>query len=136
MNAFDASYFGLRKLHFDTEAQIADPSRDVSVPDFAIEGLLPPSCKPGAGFSSRVSSCSRSGLHSKICTVWKKHERARSFVPVGDCDSLSTLTPCHSLAALLACFLHDRYLLSESVVARASAGIGESADGSQRLDFQ
>jgi hypothetical protein len=42
MNAFDASYF--ESSISDTEAQIADPGRDVSVPDFAIEGQLPLSC--------------------------------------------------------------------------------------------
>jgi hypothetical protein len=39
MNAFDASYF--ESSISDTEVQIADPRRDVSVPDFAIEGQLP-----------------------------------------------------------------------------------------------
>jgi hypothetical protein len=34
MNAFDASYF--ESSISDTEAQIAYPRRDVSVPDFAI----------------------------------------------------------------------------------------------------
>ena len=42
MNAFDTSYFA--SSISDTEAQIADPRRDVSVPDFAIEGQLPLSC--------------------------------------------------------------------------------------------
>jgi hypothetical protein len=36
MKAFDTSYFA--SSISDTEAQIADPRRDVSVPDFAIEG--------------------------------------------------------------------------------------------------
>jgi hypothetical protein len=40
----------------DTEAQIADPRRDGSVPDFATEGQLQLSCKPGVGHFSRVSS--------------------------------------------------------------------------------
>ena len=48
MNAFDASYF--ESSISDTEAQIADPRRDVSVPDFAIEGQLPLSRKPSVGF--------------------------------------------------------------------------------------
>jgi hypothetical protein len=46
MNAFDASYFESS----ETEAQIADPRRDVSVPDFAIEGQLPLSLQPRVGF--------------------------------------------------------------------------------------
>ena len=48
MNALDASYF--ESSISDTEAQIADPRRDVSVPDFAIEGQLQLSCNPGVGF--------------------------------------------------------------------------------------
>jgi hypothetical protein len=48
MHALDAAYF--ESSISDTEAQIADPRRDVSVPDFAIEGRLLPSCKPDVGF--------------------------------------------------------------------------------------
>jgi hypothetical protein len=43
MNAFDASYF--ESSIADMEAQIEDLRRDVSVPDFAIEGGLPSSFK-------------------------------------------------------------------------------------------
>jgi hypothetical protein len=49
---------------------------------------------------------------------------------------LSTLNPYHSLAAMLACCLNARYLFLPSVVARASAGIGERAGGSRLLDVQ
>jgi len=55
--------------------------------DFAIEDQLPLSCKPSVGFFSHVSSrvhCS--GLQAPMRTLWKIPERARSFVPVGDCD--------------------------------------------------
>jgi hypothetical protein len=49
---------------------------------------------------------------------------------------LSTLNPCHSPAAVLACSLNDRYLFSVSVVARANAGIRERAGGLRLLDLQ
>jgi hypothetical protein len=39
MNAFDASYF--ESSISDTEAQIADPRRDVGVPYFAMGGATP-----------------------------------------------------------------------------------------------
>jgi hypothetical protein len=45
MNTFDASYF--EGSISDTEAQITDPRRHVGRSDFAIEGRLPLSCKPG-----------------------------------------------------------------------------------------
>jgi hypothetical protein len=46
MNEFDASYFGSSI----SEAQIADPHREVSVQGFAIEGQLPLSCKHTSAF--------------------------------------------------------------------------------------
>jgi hypothetical protein len=55
MNVPDAFSFGWSISGL--EAQIADLRRDVSVPDLAVEGRLPLSCKPGIGFSSCISSC-------------------------------------------------------------------------------
>ena len=49
---------------------------------------------------------------------------------------LSTLNPCHSLAAMLNCCLNDSELFSVSVVARANASITESAGGSRLLGLQ
>ena len=54
MNTFDASC--LECSISDTEAQIADPHRRVGRSDFAIEGRLPLSCKPGVGFFSSANA--------------------------------------------------------------------------------
>src|SRR5438105_5879449 len=115
----------------DTEAQIADPRRDVSVPDFAIEGHLPLSCKPGVGFSPVSARVHCGGLPVR-CRYFEENTSTRAvFCSPRRLRPLGTHNPCHSLAAMLACCLNDCYQFSVSVVARANAGIGERAGGSR-----
>lgn len=66
----------------------------------------------------------------------QEHTSERSPLVPSEIATAGTLDRCHSLAAVLACWVNDRYLFSVSVVARANAGTGELAGGSRLLDLQ
>lgn len=100
----------------DTEAQIVEPHRHVGVLDFAIEGRLPLSSNPGVGrFLPRQLVFTLAGYQEGCGQLYQK--RTNKPVPCSRrrLQPLSTLSPFHGLAAMLASCNFARCLFSVSL---------------------
>jgi len=112
------------------EARIAeqDPRRDLGAADLRLRPtptML--QTRPRRFFPCQLTFTAV--VSSKMWASCRKHTHERVLCSRGRLRRLSTLNPCHSLAAMLARCLNDGYLFSVSVVARANARIGERAVG-------
>jgi PAS domain S-box-containing protein len=85
MNAFDPWCF--ESSISDTDARITDSGHRAGFPDLPIDSRLPPSCNFGVGFFPAYQLAPLlADYESNLGPVSRTHQRARSFVPVGNCD--------------------------------------------------